>query len=124
MTQFLIHYSGHFILPAFIIIGLQKGLKIQTPKRYSIFFVLMGNLIDLDHLFATPIFQNNRCSIDFHWLHLKEFFYIYFVLFILCLFFLKIIQSSSNILFYSAAFFLGAWIHLFIDWQDCQWMSL
>ena len=31
--------------------------------------MLLGFLIDLDHLLATPIFQSNRCSINFHPLH-------------------------------------------------------
>jgi hypothetical protein len=26
-------------------------------------------LVDLDHLLADPIFENNRCSINFHPLH-------------------------------------------------------
>ena len=26
-------------------------------------------LVDLDHLLATPIFKENRCSINFHPLH-------------------------------------------------------
>ena len=31
--------------------------------------MLATMLIDLDHLFANPIFDSNRCSIGFHPLH-------------------------------------------------------
>lgn len=37
-------------------------------------------LVDLDHLFATPIFQANRCSINFHFLHTYYAMFVYAVL--------------------------------------------
>jgi hypothetical protein len=36
-------------------------------------------LVDLDHLLANPIFQENRCSINFHPLHSYIAIGIYFV---------------------------------------------
>jgi len=39
----------------------------EWKKVYVIFLLTM--LVDLDHVFASPIFQANRCSIGFHPLH-------------------------------------------------------
>ncbi|MFC5046372.1 DUF6122 family protein [Aquimarina hainanensis] len=64
MTRFLIHYGCHFIIPVFFaLIWYPKTWK----KTYLIFLAAM--LIDLDHLFANPVFDPNRCSVGFHYLH-------------------------------------------------------
>ncbi len=62
--NFVIHYGLHFIVP-FAIAYLINSKKIAVI--YLIFLAAM--LIDLDHLFATPVFDPNRCSISFHPLH-------------------------------------------------------
>ena len=62
MLKFSIHYSLHFIFPLLI----------------SLIF-LLSMLVDLDHLLANPIFQENRCSINFHPLHSYIAIGIYFV---------------------------------------------
>ncbi|WP_223034047.1 DUF6122 family protein [Hanstruepera marina] len=64
MTQVLVHYGLHVLLPLFI------ALKFY-PKKVIMAYAIMiaGMLIDLDHLLATPIFDPNRCSINFHPLH-------------------------------------------------------
>ncbi len=64
MTQGLIHYGLHFGLPLLIAVVFFRPVFI---KAYGI--MLLGLLIDLDHLLATPIFDPNRCSINFHPLH-------------------------------------------------------
>jgi hypothetical protein len=62
--KFLVHYSFHFIVPAIVaFLFFKKSWK----KVYLIFIAMM--LIDLDHLLANPIFDPNRCSINFHPLH-------------------------------------------------------
>jgi hypothetical protein len=62
--KFLIHYSLHFIAPLIIaLLFFKKNWKLV----YLIFICSM--LVDLDHLLANPIFDNNRCSINFHPLH-------------------------------------------------------
>ena len=64
MTQSLVHYGLHFILPLIIaLLFFKKNWK----KAYLIFLLTM--LVDLDHLFSNPIFDSNRCSINFHPLH-------------------------------------------------------
>ncbi len=62
--QIFLHYFLHFIFPFFIaFIFFRKDWR----KIYLILISTM--LIDLDHLLADPIFQADRCSINFHFLH-------------------------------------------------------
>src|SRR5687767_4664054 len=62
--QFLLHYFFHFIFPAFIA---YYFFNKQWKKIYLVFLLTM--IVDLDLLLAVPIFQNCRCSINFHPLH-------------------------------------------------------
>ena len=59
-----VHYGIHFIVPLAISFYFFKD---KWLKVYAIF--LLSMLVDLDHLLATPIFDTNRCSINFHPLH-------------------------------------------------------
>ena len=70
--------------------------------------MLLGMLIDLDHLLATPIFDPNRCSIGYHPLH--SYFAILFYIFFS-------IPKTSRILG------LGLVIHIIADLVDCTFMS-
>lgn len=73
-----IHYSFHFVVPAFIAFLFYKK---QWKKVYLI--LIAGILIDVDHLLATPIFDPNRCSINFHPLHSYYAITIYIILFLI-----------------------------------------
>ena len=64
MFRFYIHYGIHFIVP--IAIGL---LFFKKNRRNAIVILLSAIIIDIDHVLANPIFDPNRCSIDFHPLH-------------------------------------------------------
>ena len=64
MLRTYVHYGLHFIFP--LLIALYCYRK-QWKTVYFIFVLCM--FIDLDHLLATPIFDPNRCSINFHPLH-------------------------------------------------------
>ena len=62
--QTFTHYFLHFVFPLFIaLVFFKKDWK----KVYLILIATM--LVDLDHLIANPIYQANRCSINFHPLH-------------------------------------------------------
>ena len=101
--QIYIHYFLHLIAPLFIaIIFFKKNWK----KAYLIFIATM--LVDLDHLFANPIFDSNRCSINFHPLHT---FYA-FGLYILLLF----LARPLNIIG------IGLVLHMITDLIDCLFM--
>ena len=62
--KFFVHYGLHFIFPLCISL---LFFKEHWKKVYLICIATM--LVDLDHLLATPIFAENRCSINFHPLH-------------------------------------------------------
>lgn len=64
MLRFFIHYGIHFLVP--IAVG---WLFFKQYRTKSILILLSAIIIDLDHLLANPVFDPNRCSIDFHPLH-------------------------------------------------------
>lgn len=59
-----VHYSLHLLAPGIIAYVLFNN---QWKKAWLIMILTM--LVDLDHLLANPIFDPNRCSINFHLLH-------------------------------------------------------
>ena len=98
-TKSIIHYGLHFVIPFFIAFFLFKN---KWKTVYLIF--LLSMLVDLDHLLANPIFDKNRCSINFHPLHS----YIAIVLYLFGLFFKK-----TRIICYALLF------HMITDYIDC-----
>ncbi len=63
----ILHIFLHFLTPFIVSVGVSR-------ERWPVCFWPMAwtILIDLDHLFANPVFKANRCSIDFHVLHSWE----------------------------------------------------
>lgn len=62
---FVIHYGAHFLMPfaiARVVFGRERWLTASL-------LLIAANIIDADHLLATPIFDPTRCSIGFHPLH-------------------------------------------------------
>ncbi len=103
MFRFILHYGIHFILPILI------GLIFFKEHRLKVILILLGGiLIDVDHLWANPIFDPNRCSIGFHFLHSYWAIGLYFVL-----------------LFYKPTRIIGLAlvIHIFADSVDC-WLMI
>lgn len=102
MLQSVVHYGIHFGLP--LVVALVFFKKIWL-KAYGI--MLLGMLIDLDHLLADPIFDPNRCSINFHPLHSYYAMVLYSVL---------LIPKPTRIIG------LGLVIHIIADVADCGLM--
>ncbi|KYG80815.1 hypothetical protein AWW67_08310 [Roseivirga seohaensis] len=101
--QSLIHYFLHFGFPLVIaLVFFKKDWK----KTYLILLATM--LVDLDHLFANPIFDPGRCSINFHFLHTYYAMGFYVVL----LFFKKPFRIIS----------IGLLFHMLTDYSDCLMM--
>lgn len=99
MLRFCLHYGIHFILPIII------GLSLYKERRLKIILILLaGIILDLDHLWADPIFDPNRCSINFHPLHMYWAIAGYFLL----LFFQK-----------TRVFGIAFLIHILADTVDC-----
>ena len=97
--KFLIHYGFHFVIPLIIsIVFFKKNWK----TVYLVF--LLSMLVDLDHLLANPIFDKNRCSINFHPLHS----YVAIGFYILGIFFKKTKMLSIALL-----------LHILADYIDC-----
>lgn len=64
MYREFIHYGIHLLLP--VLIGI---LAFPQYRLRAVLILLGGILLDVDHLLADPVFDPNRCSIDFHPLH-------------------------------------------------------
>jgi Family of unknown function (DUF6122) len=103
IIQTTIHYGFHFIIPIFIAILFYKT---EWKKVYFIFLATM--LVDLDHLLANPIFDPNRCSIGFHFLH--SYYAIVFYVFLL-------LHKNR----YVKVVAIGLLMHMATDYQDCLW---
>jgi len=101
--QTFVHYFLHLVFPAFLACMLFKK---QWKKAYLILLATM--LVDLDHLLANPVFQDNRCSIGFHYLHTVYVMVVYVVLLFL--------RRPFNIIG------LGLLFHMFTDLIDCLFM--
>lgn len=97
--KFITHYGLHFIFPAIITF---LFFRKQWLKVYVIFIATM--LVDFDHLLATPIFDPNRCSINFHPLHS----YLAILIYLIGTFFTK-----TRILA------IGLLLHMIADVVDC-----
>lgn len=102
MLQSSIHYGIHFLAPLVVALLFFKSYWV---KAYII--MVLAILIDLDHLLATPIFDSNRCSINYHPLHT----YYAMVVYILLLF-----PKKTRLLG------LGLVIHIIADSADCYMM--
>ncbi|MEO1436693.1 MAG: DUF6122 family protein [Bacteroidota bacterium] len=101
--QFLIHYSLHLIFPCFLAYWVFRK---HWKKAYG--FMLATMLVDVDHLWASPIYQADRCSIDFHTFHQYEVMPVYVAL----LFFKKPWRWIG----------LGLSLHMLTDYLDCCMM--
>ena len=102
MLQSIAHYGCHFLLP------LAVALIWFKPNWIVAYLIMIaGILIDLDHLLADPIFDPNRCSVNFHPLHT----YYALAIYIALLFFKK-----------TRLIGLGLVIHILADTVDCSFM--
>jgi hypothetical protein len=71
--------------------------------------MMVAMIIDLDHLFADPIFDPNRCGINFHLLHSFPAIAVYGLF--------AVIPKTR-------LFGLGLVIHIMLDGLDCLWMNM
>lgn len=105
MLQSLVHYFLHFLAIGIIAYFYDK----KTWKRN--WLILLGTmLVDLDHLFADPLFDPDRCGIGFHPLHSEIMIPIYFLGSV----FVK--HRTLKLIF------IGLLFHMITDSIDCLWM--
>lgn len=101
MLQPIIHYGIHFGLPFLV-----AFVFFRSNWKLAYLIMIATMLIDLDHLLAVPLFDPDRCSINFHPLHTyyAMVFYVGFIFF-----------KKTRILG------IGLVIHMIADATDC-WM--
>lgn len=102
MIQTIVHYGIHFLVPLLVAL-----LFFKTTWKMAFLIMLCGLLIDFDHLLATPMFDPNRCSINFHPLHSYYVIPVYLVL--------ALLKKTRLI-------GLGLIIHIIADQVDCIMM--
>jgi len=93
----------HFLVPGIIA---YLFFKSNWKKVWLIFILTM--LVDLDHLIATPLFDPNRCSINFHPLHT------YYAILAYVIF---LVPTKTRILA------IGLLFHMLTDYLDCFWLN-
>ena len=101
MWQSILHYGLHFSLPLLVALLFYRS---NWKKAFLIMIAMM--VVDVDHLFADPIFDPDRCSVGFHFLHSYWAIGVYFI----CTF-MKPLRL----------FALGLLVHMVADFVDC-WM--
>ncbi|MGB0980943.1 MAG: DUF6122 family protein [Winogradskyella sp.] len=102
MLQFSVHYGLHFLLPLVVAI-----LCFKTKWLKAYFIMLSTFIIDLDHVLANPIFDPNRCSINFHPLH---------TYYAIAVYVLLLLPKRTRI------FAIGLLIHILADTADCSFL--
>jgi hypothetical protein len=103
MLQQLIHYGFHLLVP-----GLVAYIFFRSNWKVAWLIMIATMLVDLDHLLADPVFQANRCSINFHPLHSYIAIGVYFIMTLFKK--LRIIG-------------IGLIVHMMADYLDCLWMA-
>ncbi|MFT5350556.1 MAG: hypothetical protein ACI9MF_001373 [Gammaproteobacteria bacterium] len=96
----MFHIALHFVVPAIL-----TGLFFRKNWKLAYFIMIATMLVDIDHLFATPIYDPMRCSLGFHPLHELWFIVLYFAL---C--FVPKLRLVG----------IGLSVHMVLDAIDCQ----
>ncbi len=100
--QTVVHYSGHLLVPFLVAL-----IFFRKDWEKAGLVMLLAIFIDLDHLLASPIFDPERCSINFHPLHTYWAIAIYF----LGLFYKKTRWIATGLI-----------LHISTDLLDCFWI--
>lgn len=98
----MIHILLHAVVP-----GAIAWAFFRSRWRRAWGLMLLGWLIDVDHLLATPIYDPLRCSIGFHPLHSAPAIAVYVLL---------LLPERTRLIA------LGLIIHIALDAMDCALM--
>ena len=104
MSRPTLHIILHLILPFLIAIFFYRK---QWKKAWAL--MMLSMLIDLDHLWAEPVYAANRCSLGFHPLH---------TVYAGGLYLAVTLFPKTRIVG------LGLLVHLALDGLDCWLMSI
>ena len=101
MSLSAVHIAYHLLIP-----GLIAFLFFKKHWRQAWLIMVLTMAVDLDHLMANPIYDPNRCSINFHPLHS----------------YLAILLYGLMVAFPKTRLIgLGLLLHMAIDLVDCFW---
>ncbi len=98
----ILHLLLHVAVPALI-----AWLFFRDRFLRAWALMLLGWIIDIDHLLADPIYAPGRCSIGFHPLHTAPAIAVYGVL---------VLPRRTRL------FGIGLLVHIALDAIDCIWM--
>ncbi len=98
----VLHYGMHYLMPFIIAL-----IFFRKDFWKASLIMLAANLIDLDHLLVKPIFDPDRCSIGFHYLHSYLAITLYFIL---------LLPKTTRIVA------IGLLLHILTDYIDCLWI--
>jgi len=99
-----VHYLLHLVFPGVIA---HTFFRQQWKKAWIIMVATM--LVDLDHFFANPLYDANRCSIGFHPLHS------FIAILIYCF---GVVFPKTRIIA------IGLLFHMFTDYLDCLFINV
>lgn len=112
----MIHIALHVVVPAVV------AWVFYRPRWFRAALVMLATMVmDLDHLFADPIYDPQRCSIGFHPLHTAPAIGVYAVLFALPLVLARRSKTGAQnpggrVVHLAGA---GLLIHIALDGLDC-----
>jgi len=98
------HLISHVLVPT----GIAYALKIEKGWESTALTYLSTNLVDLDHLVANPVYDPNRCSINYHPLHSGNAIFGYSIL--------ALLPQARDV-------GTGLLIHMGLDYIDCELMK-
>lgn len=98
-----LHLIGHVLLPALL-----ARLALPAVWTRAWLTMVLANLVDLDHLLASPVYDPGRCSIGHHPLHTLP---------AIALYTLMLAPRRTRVLA------MGLVLHMAWDQVDCWWMQ-
>ena len=104
----LLHLLLHTAVPALVAWMVSRDPAKSIGFRRAWGLLLLGWLIDIDHLLADPIYAPGRCSIGFHPLHTAPAIAVYGAM---------VVPRSTRLVA------IGLLIHIALDALDCLLMK-
>jgi hypothetical protein len=101
-----VHASIHLLLHGLVPLAV-AWLLYRTSWLHAWLIMVSTMIVDLDHLFAMPLYDPNRCSIGFHPLHTYPAIAVYGLL---------LLPARSRLIA------IGLLIHMVLDQIDCWCM--
>jgi hypothetical protein len=112
----MLHLASHFLVPVLL------GLVAYPARWYRASLLMVATMaVDLDHLLAVPVYDPNRCSINFHPLHSTLAVVLYAAAFVTPLLIGRD-RSGRNLrpgAWVVHVVGLGLLVHMALDWSEC-----